>query len=563
MLRAVQPTVRFGLMYPGTTLPAWGARCLETLVAGEGVELALVIVDGRSANTPAGSAPSTERPPDRLWSLYCRLVVRRRSRSLRPIGMPAAFEGVPVTDAADVAAIRGHELDFILRFGSGTLQGDILTAARYGVWSYSHGNEQGCGDGVSPSWEIYAGDPVTRVTLHRLTGRADTTIVLHEGHFSTIAGSHTGHLDRIRFGAADWPGRICADIRNGNTAYLDGPSQTLDVGPSGGRRPPTGRFFVTLLRNRARSYWGELWRADHWNVGIVDAPIGTFLNGGPIPPVSWLPEPPRGHFLADPFAVADDGRLFILAEEFDYWTNLGRITVVEPGSTKPPRQVFDLKVHASYPFLFQHDGTTYCAPCISPGRRGLDLFRALDVPTQWEKVGTILPDFAAQDATLFEHDGRWWLLATENAEPPHTKLHGWFAPAPTGPWVPHPLNPLKTDVRSSRPGGTPFVHDGHLYRPAQDDSTSYGAAIVLNRVVRLNPTEFEETPVARVDPVPGRYSRGLHTLSAAGTRTLIDGKRRRFAGPAIRQQLGYRLQRVGRTPGRLIRFIRRLRSTKI
>jgi len=555
MLRAVQPTVRFGLMFPGTTLPAWGARCLEALVAREGVELAVRIVEDR---------PRAERPPDLRWSLYWRLVVTRRSRSVRPVSVPAAFEGVPAAAAADIAAIRGHELDFILRFEPGTLNGDILTAARYGVWSYSHGNERACGDGASPGREIYAGDPVTKVTLHRLTGRAGTGIVLHEGHFCTIAGSYTRHLDRIRFGGADWPARVCADIRNGNTAYLDGPPQTADdPGPARGRCPPMGRFFVKLLRNRARSHWRELWRADHWNVGIVDAPIGTFLNGGPIPPVNWLPEPPRGRFLADPFAVADDGRLFIFAEEFDYRTNLGRITVVEPRTTKPPHQVFDLKVHASYPFLFQHDGTTYCAPCISPERRGLDLFRAIDVPTQWEKVATILPEFAAQDATLFEHDGRWWLLATENAEPPNTKLHGWFAPAPAGPWVPHPLNPLKSDVRSSRPGGTPFVHDGHLYRPAQDDSTSYGAAIVLNRVVRLSPTEFEETPVARVDPVPGRYSKGLHTLSAAGTSTLIDGKRRGFASPAIRQQLGYRLRRVGRIPGRLLRFIRRVRPVKI
>src|SRR3982750_2679182 len=141
MLRAVQPTVRFGLMYSGTTLPAWGARCLETLVARDGVEMALLIVEDGAADA--------ERPADLLWRLYWRLVVNRRSQSLRPAGLPAAPEAVPVAAPADIAAIRGHGLDFILRLSSGDLSGDILTAARYGVWSFAHGNEQRCGEGVS------------------------------------------------------------------------------------------------------------------------------------------------------------------------------------------------------------------------------------------------------------------------------------------------------------------------------------------------------------------------------------------------------------------------------
>ena len=376
------------------------------------------------------------------------------------------------------------------------------------------------------------------MTLQRLTDRVESGIVLHEGWFRTIGESYVHNLDRVKFGSADWPARVCADIRNGKTAYLEvSPEVPGVVGHTGGRGPPLGPFFLRLLRDRARSHWLRLRWADHWNIGIVDAPIEAFLDGGPIAPVRWLSELPRGRFLADPFAIADDERIFIFAEEFDYATNLGRIAIVEPQFTEPQRSVFDLKAHAAYPYLFQHGGSTYCAPSLSPAR-GVDLFRATDFPCQWEKVAAIIPDFAAQDATLFEHNGCWWLLCTDHDEPPSTKLHGWFAPDPEGPWVPHPLNPLKTDVRSSRPGGTPFIRDGCLYRPAQDDSRGYGGAIVLNRVVRLTSTEFEEESAARVDPVPGPYSEGLHTLSAAGKRTLIDGKRQRFAWPATRRQLG-------------------------
>src|SRR5213596_456309 len=57
---------------------------------------------------------------------------------------------------------------------------------------------------------------------------------------------------------------------------------------------------------------------------------------------------------------------------------------------------------------------------------------------------------------------------------------------PLGPWRPHPGNPVKVDVRSSRPAGGPFLFGGNLYRPAQDCSRTYGGGITINRVTHLS-----------------------------------------------------------------------------
>ena len=88
-------------------------------------------------------------------------------------------------------------------------------------------------------------------------------------------------------------------------------------------------------------------------------------------------------------------------------------------------------------------------------------------------------------------------------------------------------NPVRCDVRNARPAGPPFVHEGCLYRPAQDCSRSYGGAIVLNRIDVLTTEWFHETPMARIQPDPnGPYPDGTHTLSPLGpTQTLVDGKR--------------------------------------
>ncbi len=57
---------------------------------------------------------------------------------------------------------------------------------------------------------------------------------------------------------------------------------------------------------------------------------------------------------------------------------------------------------------------------------------------------------------------------------------------------------------------------------------------MINRVLRLTPTEFKEEPAAAVEPFSvSPFPDGIHTLSAVGEITLIDSKRHRFDPSAI------------------------------
>ena len=85
---------------------------------------------------------------------------------------------------------------------------------------------------------------------------------------------------------------------------------------------------------------------------------------------------------------------------------------------------------------------------------------------------------------------------------------------------------MKIDIRSSRPAGTPFIHEDQLFRPAQDCSKTYGGRIVLNRIKTLTISQFEEESVCFVEPQrDSLYPDGVHTISSAGGVTIIDGKR--------------------------------------
>jgi hypothetical protein len=188
----------------------------------------------------------------------------------------------------------------------------------------------------------------------------------------------------------------------------------------------------------------------------------------------------------------------------------------------------------------------YCVP-ETRGENGVSLYHAVDLPARWERSATLIEGLEAVDATVFEYDGRWWLFCTDYDEPRHHRLHAFHAPQLAGPYTPHELNPVKIDPRSAGCAGTPFVVDGTLYRPAQDCSRTYGASIVLNRIVELTPTAFREEVAATVAP-NASYPAGVHTISSVGGMTLVDGKRRAFTVRRLAWRVMSALRGRGRRP---------------
>lgn len=562
-----QRPIRFGIMCNGAVFPAWRASCLRKLLALDNVELALLIMDGDSL-TASNNWKKLKNFGKLLWYIYRFFFVRHSSRATRPVDMAATLAQVPSIHCkvirkgkfsqyfseADIVEIRKYDLDFILRFGFNIIRGEILQVARFGVWSFHHGDEEKY-RGVPPGfWEIYKGDNVTGAILQRLTDRLDGGIVLKKGFFRTINTSHVRNRDAIYFGSTDWPAQVCIDIQNGCADYLDAsPSKTSAPIFRAPDNVQMMSFLLKVIRNFFLELYNLLFTYDQWNIGIVDNPIHVFLTPGARPRVQWLPAPARGKFAADPFAIRRDKDIHILFEDYDYRTSKGRISAmsIHKKSLSPSKVVIDAPFHMAYPYLLEYKDQIYCVPETGEAQE-VSLYRANEFPNTWVKVTTLIKDFAGVDSTVFRHEGRWWLLAKDGAH--NHKLMAWHAPDLFGPWKPHVANPIKVDIRSARPAGTPFIHDGHLYRPAQDCSEIYGGKIVLNRVIRLTPTEFKEEQIAVVEPYKNSpYPDGLHTISAAGDVTIIDGVKKVF----IAKSLSALMDKMKRARVRLNALLRR------
>jgi hypothetical protein len=319
------------------------------------------------------------------------------------------------------------------------------------------------------------------------------------------------------------------------------------------------RFLIQAFGQLLRQAWLSLFVDMEWNVGVIRQPIHELLRGDSRPAIEWLEGPPPNRFSADPMVIASGGKVYLLYEDFDFVSYRGRICGVELNGARAagtPQVAFDLPFHLSYPYLFEHEGVIYCVPEMFESGE-VALYRAVELPHRWERVGPLLEKVPAIDSTVFRHDGRWWLFCgvDEEGVDPNVHLFIWHAPELLGPWQPHAANPVKCDVRSARPAGPPFVHDGCLYRPAQDSSRTYGGRTTLLRITRLTPTEFREEQVAVVEPRPDdRYSVGLHTLGGFSDLTIVDGKRFIINRHAMR----YNMRRqFGKTLGKLKRLLGR------
>lgn len=243
--------------------------------------------------------------------------------------------------------------------------------------------------------------------------------------------------------------------------------------------------------------------------------------------------PPPDRYWADPFAIRRDDRYYVFIEEKIYQKGRGHISCQiwdANGNLQSTQPVLERSYHLSYPFLFEFGGELYMLPEAAQNRT-LDLYRCTRFPDGWEYAQSLMRDVYAVDATLLEHDGKWWLFANIKAGEDGSSLDRLFlfyADTPlTGDWRPHPLNPIVDDIKSSRPAGRILSRPDGLIRPSQDSSRRYGYALNFNRITRLSPMEYAESRIARLEPPRRRKVLAVHSFSQAGEIAVIDAVVRR------------------------------------
>jgi len=188
--------MKFGILCNGNNFQQWQLETIRTLVSG-GHSCSLLIVNANPVRYQSFRNKIANYPyPKLLYRVWFRYMMKPGAK--KTVTINDFYTDIPEIScltskkgyaeffaAKDVNQIKSYNLDFILRFGFGIIKGEILEAAKYGVWSYHHDDDRKYRGVPTGFWEIMFGDPVNAAILQRLTNKLDSGVILHKAYFGT------------------------------------------------------------------------------------------------------------------------------------------------------------------------------------------------------------------------------------------------------------------------------------------------------------------------------------------------------------------------------------------
>ena len=554
LVNVVKPKIRVGLLVDSDEVPLWAYQIVERLANSDYAEIALIIENGTPGDNTKTLFKRVLKNADRLlyiaWSMFDQMLYRKRKR-----GSPMADDkrsllelvpDVPVIQVhpvmyvhsdflpdEDVRKIKDHKLDLMFRIGFRIMRGEILNAARYGIWSYHHGDNRQYRGGPAGFWETMTGAPEAGTVLQIITEDLDGGSVLYRSWSLTDILSHTRHKDNVYMNSnTHLPRKIAELHRLGEKEFFRRINKQNQHPQFYSRRlyvaPKNLEMFCLAVTHYARYAWSKIIKLFCFRQWIL---LVAHRSNGELSESLWRFKkiiPPIDRIWADPFVIYRDKTYYVFIEEMLTSRNIGHISVLtidEQGQHSTPIKILEKPYHLSYPFLFQYEGELYMIP-ESAANRTIDLYRCTGFPHQWEHVKTLMNDVFAVDATLLEYDGLWWMFVTirENADTGSLdELFLFYADNPlSDQWTPHVANPVCSDVKQSRPAGQIFTYNDNYYRPSQNGSHRYGYGIKVNQIKTLNTSVYHEECVSDIKPEWDRYINAVHTLNYDNGMTVSD-----------------------------------------
>ena len=533
------PQLRIGVLLDGPTLPAYLAETLEHIANSNFARLELAILNanppkpedharaghGLFARYVVWDAKRIAEAPDPLAEIDC----SRHLKDLESLTVSPIVDDNSQRFPDDLPArIREKNLDVLVKFGFGDLRGEVLHAARYGVWAYHHGDPYRYRGGPPYFWEVYEDNLLSCAALERLAQDPHENLVLYQGFFATIQGSSWAR-NRVQ---PYW----------GSTTFLIQKLQQLhqsgwdtiaaDSSPPARNRktystptdldmlPWLGKILCHTCVHRVRhARVGE--ELPHWMLGVNTTGSRLPLS---LREFHWI-QSPRGHFYADPFVIEHEGKPWVFFEDLPYSTDKGVIVCAEVNRDSTLSQtipVLETPYHLSYPCIFRDSGELYMVPeSVADGT--VQLYRCKRFPDSWELVKVLLRA-PAVDTTVWIEDGLYWFFVTlQELRGGGLQLWLFYSHSLTGELIRHPRSPISTDIRFSRGAGAIFREDGKLIRPSQDCSGVYGRRMVFNEIMVLNEHEYAERPGTVIDTRTAPNMIGTHSYGRAGDVVVIDG----------------------------------------
>lgn len=550
--------LEIGVLLDSLLIPAWKFEILKEIKSSDFAHLAFLIIKGVDTYNRR-KKPVSGNPVFNFHKKIDKWIFTGKNSYSRKINAHELLKDIPVIDVntikkegfeefngEDLKKIRNQKPDIILKFGFGPINGEITKIPVYGVWSYSMDKNNTEKPAIIGYYEVIRENPVTVSELLVLGENDDQNRIIFRTWESTCSYSINLNRDKLFWRASsslpgvirgtrdyshDFLMKLEEKYKKDNSKevfpQLAVPSFLASIGS-------LAKHLVIILRKIFKKVvysdpfsWILLFKISDEN-DLLHTSFNAFREL----------QPSKDKFWADPFVIIKNGRYFIFVEEFLYSKNKGHISFLElneKGELLKCQKIIEKPYHMSYPFTFFSGGNYYMIP-ESGGNRTIDLYKCVSFPGEWVFVKTIMNEINAVDSTLFYYSNKYWLFTVidkiDSALDSSPELYLFVTDDLfTDKWTSHPFNPVVSDVRTARPAGKIFIHEGKIYRPSQDCSGRYGNAFSLNQILTLNEAEYEEKQILRVEPDWDKKLKGAHTFNFDNNFKIIDAysfRRRTF-----------------------------------
>lgn len=275
-----------------------------------------------------------------------------------------------------------------------------------------------------------------------------------------------------------------------------------------------------------------------WTIGLSQAKVEDIIKTKKFnPTIKWLKQTKVNHFYADPFFLPSKNDEYkVLAEDFpfdDYYGKISLLTFDKDFNLTNKKILLDTGSHLSYPFVFRENNEIYVFP--ESAMSGKLLCYKYNPESESLIFLTEIINKPILDATILKYKNKYWLFGTLSGKDSLKNLHVFFSDKLFGPYNPHPLNPVKSDVKAARPAGNFIQIDDILYRPSQNGEMEYGKSITINKITELSEFTFAEEFYfsIEIDKSQNKGINTIHTINVSGGAIVIDGGTKKFA-PGIK-----------------------------
>ena len=545
--------LRIGILLDNYNIPAWSYAMLENIKASSSGEIVLIVKNKQDAFSKGSLFKRIISHRKRLLYLIFTKIETAlfkttpnafELKDIRNILSINTVEVNPIKtkfrdeiNDIDLKEIKDHNIDILIKMGFRILSGDVLKAAKFGIWSYHHGDNKVNRGGPAGFWEVLEKWPETGAILQILTEDLNNGVLLQKSYSVTDNISTTRNKNNYYWNALSFLPSKIEELYNLGEDVFFRRIEELNSSPQFYSNrlytAPTNKEMFVLGPKLALKYIFEkinaLFYIQQWillfRLSTTNTLSTSFYKFKKI-------LPPKDRFWADPFILRKNGNYYIFIEELMYATNKGHISVIvmdDKGNYTEPTKVLEKDYHLSYPFLIEENGELYMIP-ESIENRTIELYKCTNFPSTWELEKVLINNIAAADSTIIFKDGKYWLFANviRNEGASLDELFLFYSDTLISEyWTPHPQNPIISDVKQSRPAGNFFTYKDKLYRPSQNCSKRYGYGMKINEVMELTETNYEERVVDSIFPNWDKSLLATHTLNSVNNLTVIDAVMKR------------------------------------